>query len=74
MAIRLLQSFDSISLAPDAQPADSLPPAEWAQGTGRKKIEKIVPKSHLTMYVKASGCFRLGAVLLLIFKFRGGCG
>ena len=60
MVIRLLQTFDKIDLAPDSQPADSLPPAEWAQGTGRKKIEKIVPKSHLTMYVKVSLFLALG--------------
>jgi hypothetical protein len=48
--IRLLQQFDHVELAPDAQPADSHPPAEWANAGGRKGIERFWPKSHLTMY------------------------
>ncbi|KAF7326854.1 Cytochrome P450 monooxygenase [Mycena venus] len=50
--IRLLQTFQSLELASDAMPPDSLPPASWANGKGRKAIEKIRPKSDLTMSVQ----------------------
>ena len=52
--VRFLQNFDRMELAFDAQPADARPPAEWASGTGRKGIEKIIPKSSLTLFVKVS--------------------
>ncbi|KAG1875428.1 cytochrome P450 [Suillus subalutaceus] len=45
--VRLLQQFSSVSLATDVQ---TLPPAEWAKCSGRKAIEKVVFKSHLTIY------------------------
>ncbi|KAG1731965.1 cytochrome P450 [Suillus paluster] len=45
--VRLLQQFSSVSLATDAQ---TLPPAEWAKCSGRKAIEKVIIKSHLTIY------------------------
>jgi cytochrome P450 len=48
--VRFLQSFSSVSLAPDAQPPSSRPPTDWAKASGRKGIEKIVFKSHLTLY------------------------
>lgn len=48
---RFLQSFSSVSLAPESQPPDSLPPADWAGAPGRKGTEKIMVKSHLTIYV-----------------------
>ncbi|KAJ7274425.1 cytochrome P450 [Mycena haematopus] len=57
--IRILQSFESIELAPDAQPPESLPPASWANGSGRKKFEKIRPKSDLTMSVQGGLWLRL---------------
>jgi cytochrome P450 len=50
MLIRLLQHFDTISLAPDAQAPDTLPPPTWAEAEGRKATEKIFPKIRLTMY------------------------
>ncbi|KAF8554602.1 cytochrome P450 [Imleria badia] len=50
MLIRLLQQFDTISLAPDAQAPDTLPPPSWGEAEGRKATEKIFPKMHLTMY------------------------
>ena len=71
MAIRFLQSFDTISLARDSQPADSLPPAEWAQCSGRKKIEKIIPKAHLTIFVKASD-FMLALPTVFDSEIQGG--
>ena len=43
-----------MSLDLTAQPSDSLPPEEWAGEWGRKGIEKIWPKVHLTLYVNVS--------------------
>ena len=54
MLIRLLQQFDTISLAPDAQASDTLPPPSWGEAGGRKATEKIFPKMHLTMYAHVS--------------------
>jgi hypothetical protein len=54
--VRLLQNFSAISLASDAQPLDSRPPADWAEDKeGRKGKEKIKPRAHLTMYVQVCG-------------------
>jgi len=50
--VRLLQKFTAFSLARDAQPADSLPPASWAGSPGLKGTDKVVSATHLTMYVK----------------------
>lgn len=50
MLIRLLQSFSSITLHPEAQHPDTLPPADWAQAEGRKSREQFWPKVHLTLY------------------------
>jgi hypothetical protein len=59
MIIRLLQSFSSIALDPEAAPPGSLPPPEWKQWGGRKAIEQIMPKIHITMYsdVRRFPCF-----------------
>jgi hypothetical protein len=54
MIIRLLQSFSSVDLAPSAAPPEAHPPAEWAQAKGRKAIERLFPKMHLTMYTNVS--------------------
>ncbi|KAL4257125.1 cytochrome P450 family protein [Pleurotus pulmonarius] len=48
--IRFLQTFSSISLAPDAQAPEHRPPASWSGAPGTKGTEKIVPRAHLTMY------------------------
>ncbi|KIK93853.1 hypothetical protein PAXRUDRAFT_828567 [Paxillus rubicundulus Ve08.2h10] len=45
--IRLLQTSCSVSLAEDVQ---TLPPADWAKASGRKAIEKVIVRGHLTMY------------------------
>ncbi|KAI0030853.1 cytochrome P450 monooxygenase pc-3 [Vararia minispora EC-137] len=58
--VRLLQTFDSISLARDAQPPDSIPPVSWAKAEGRQAIEKIVPKQHITMYCDGGLWVRMG--------------
>ncbi|KAG6374895.1 cytochrome P450 [Boletus reticuloceps] len=47
--IRLLQSFDAVSLDMETQ---RLPPSDWAQAKGRKALEKVILRSHLTMYVQ----------------------
>jgi len=47
--IRLLQSVDGVSLDSEVQPP---PPAEWAQAKGRRALEKVVLRSHLTLYVE----------------------
>ena len=66
MLVRLLQAFDHIELAPDAQPAGSVPPDEWreeaeAGGRGdRKAVERVWVKSHLTIYAKVR-CVEGGA-------------
>lgn len=50
MLIRLLQSFQSISLDLASAPQDTLPPKTWINSKGRKATEKVFPKMHLTMY------------------------
>ena len=47
--IRLLQSIDGVSLDMEMQ---RLPPADWAQAKGRKALEKVLLRAHLTMYVE----------------------
>lgn len=55
MLVRFLQHFSSITLDLDACPPESRPPAAWAKAPGRKSIEKLWPKIHLTMYTHVSG-------------------
>ncbi|KZV72290.1 cytochrome P450 [Peniophora sp. CONT] len=59
--VRLMQAFDSITLARDVQPKETLPPASWAQAPGRQAMEKIIPKQHLTMYSHGGLWVRMGA-------------
>ena len=59
MLIRLLQSFDTITLCPEAQPEQSRIPEEWSSPKNvamgkRKAIEKFFPKTHMTMYAHVS--------------------
>jgi hypothetical protein len=56
--IRLLQHFDSISLAPEAQPAGSLPPPEWRAGPGRQAYERIWPAAAITLFIKVRATAR----------------
>ncbi|CCM02715.1 uncharacterized protein FIBRA_04822 [Fibroporia radiculosa] len=58
--VRLLQQFDSFALAPDAQPAGSLPPPAWKAGRGRDPVEKIWPQAALTAFVKGGLWVRFG--------------
>ncbi|TFK39527.1 cytochrome P450 [Crucibulum laeve] len=52
--IRLLQSFASFSLCPEAFPPDARPPADWknAEGESRKAREQFRPHIILTMSSK----------------------
>ena len=50
MLIRILQTFSSILLDTASQPPETRVPRSWAIAKGRKVIEKIWPKTHLTMY------------------------
>lgn len=54
--VRLLQQFDTFTLASDAQPKESLPLREWKiPGTkGRSAVEQVWPSAALTLYVKVS--------------------
>jgi len=68
MLIRLLQTFSSITLAPEAQHPDTLPPTEWAQAEGRKARERFWPKAHLTIYSHVlSSLFLCCCVLIILF-------
>jgi hypothetical protein len=50
--VRLLQRFNTFTLAPDFMPAGSLPPAHWAGMPGRQGVEKIHPAINFTMHSK----------------------
>ncbi|KAM6500143.1 cytochrome P450 monooxygenase pc-1 [Amanita muscaria] len=50
MLVRLLQSFSSVSLDPASAPPGSLPPSDWKGLPGRKGIEQVIPRTHLTLY------------------------
>ena len=51
--VRLLQTFSSVELAPDCQPAGSLPLDDWKSAPGRQSIEKVWPIAAIGTYVKA---------------------
>jgi hypothetical protein len=52
MIVRLVQSFKNFRLAMEDHP-ESLPPPEWkASGVGRKAVEKVHVRGHLTIYAK----------------------
>jgi len=50
--VRLLQQFDTFSLAPEFQPKGSLPPPEWQHNRGRQRFEQVWPAAAITLYVK----------------------
>ncbi|KAJ7078425.1 cytochrome P450 monooxygenase CYP63 [Mycena belliarum] len=58
--VRLLQEFDSVALAPEAQPAGSLPPPEWKARRGRQAVERVWPAAALTLYVKGGLWVKFG--------------
>ncbi|KAI6003546.1 cytochrome P450 [Pisolithus orientalis] len=57
--VRLLQTFSSITLAEDVQ---TRPHAEWGKGIGRNSQEKVIIRSHLTLYVEDGLWVRMGEV------------
>jgi hypothetical protein len=59
--VRLLQGFNSFSLAPDFMPAGSLPPSHWAGSPGRQGVEKIHPAINLTVHSKVRAVWWLVA-------------
>ena len=48
---RIVQAFKSITLDMDSNP-EAKPPVAWATAKGRKAIEKVWVKSHMTIYAK----------------------
>ncbi|KAK7018487.1 cytochrome P450 monooxygenase CYP63 [Favolaschia claudopus] len=58
--VRLLQEFDTFTLATEFQPAGSLPPPEWKSRKGRQAVEKIWPAAALTLYIKGGLWVRFG--------------
>ena len=70
--IRLLQTFSGISFAPDADPC-SLPPAWWATGGGRRPIERVWLKAHLTLYANVSLVLQGLQYLFAYATHKNGC-
>ncbi|KAL5522174.1 hypothetical protein ACEPAF_2031 [Sanghuangporus sanghuang] len=58
--VRLLQQFDTFTLAPEFQPEGSLPPTSWKTKQGRQAIERCWPAAALTLYVKGGLWVRFG--------------
>ncbi|KAK0231517.1 cytochrome P450 monooxygenase pc-3 [Armillaria fumosa] len=48
--VRLLQSFSEIKLNTEAQPSECRPPPSWKEESGIKAREKIMLKTHLTLF------------------------
>ncbi|KAK0227029.1 cytochrome P450 monooxygenase pc-3 [Armillaria nabsnona] len=48
--VRLLQSFSEIRLNTEAQPSECRPPPSWKEESGMKAREKIMLKTHLTLF------------------------
>ncbi|KAG6372704.1 cytochrome P450 monooxygenase CYP63 [Boletus reticuloceps] len=63
--VRLMQQFDTFTLATDAQPQSSLPPPEWKCGRGRQAVEMIRPEAAMTLFVKSGLWVRLGKAAYL---------
>ena len=59
MMIRLMQNFSGASLDLDSTPPEGHAPNAWKSAPGRKAVEKVFPKLHLTMYAGVSNHFRL---------------
>jgi hypothetical protein len=71
MLIRLLQNFSSIELDMVAQPPDARIPRSWATAKGRKAMEKVWPKAHLTMYAHVRHWFILSSRFRLMLWGTG---
>ncbi|KAK6978110.1 cytochrome P450 [Favolaschia claudopus] len=61
--IRLLQKFTAFTLAPDAQPESTIPPASWKHAKGTQATEKIMLQRHLTMFAKGGLWVRMKLVV-----------
>ena len=57
----MLQRFERLELAPDAQPEGSLPPEQWKSGRGRQAVERVWPASAMTAFIKVSEVYRVYA-------------
>lgn len=58
--VRLLQRFDTFTLAPEFQPEGSRPPPEWRNTGGRASTEQLRPAFALTLFVKGGLWMRFG--------------
>ncbi|KAJ6629919.1 cytochrome P450 monooxygenase CYP63 [Mycena sp. CBHHK59/15] len=58
--VRLMQEFDTFTLAPEFQPTGSLPPPEWKHRQGRQAVERVWPASAMTLYIKGGLWVRFG--------------
>ncbi|KAJ7257543.1 cytochrome P450 [Mycena haematopus] len=61
--VRLLQQFTAFTLAPDAQPESTKPPASWKEASGTQATEKIMLGRHLTMFAKGGLWVRMKPVV-----------
>jgi len=57
--VRLVQNFESFSLAGDVQPKESHPPSIWRTRDGRQSVEKCWPTSSITLYSKGGLWIRM---------------
>ena len=55
MLAKLLQEFDLVELDVSSQPPESRVPEYWKQLEGRAKVERFLPRQHLTLYAAVSG-------------------
>ncbi|TFK26990.1 cytochrome P450 monooxygenase pc-1 [Coprinopsis marcescibilis] len=59
MMIRLMQNFSGASFHQDSVPPEGHVPRAWKSAPGRKSIENVFPKLHLTMYAGGGLWLRL---------------
>jgi hypothetical protein len=73
LLVRILQQYDTFTLASEAQAPDSLPPAEWRlNGTGRAKYEKVWPAAAMTLFIKVRLDLKCAPFLGIDDLFQGG--
>ncbi|KAF7306220.1 Cytochrome P450 monooxygenase CYP63 [Mycena indigotica] len=61
--VRLLQRFKRFALAPEFQPAGSLPPDSWKGRPGRQTVERIFPAINFTLHSRGGMWMRAEADL-----------
>jgi len=59
VAICILQNFDTVEMSQEDAPAGSQPPTEWKSKGGRHAMEKIWPKTAITIYGKGGVWMRM---------------